>query len=340
MNFLYFIVFVNIYLSPQIVCSRHHNSRRQMAEQNRANQYRGDSYIYDADSDSDYGEDSAYGHHRNMREDTRINSATTLGDIVDLSSFSDGEVSLALSMLTEHELDRLDQLVDDEQADADNFMVKRHINNGHKTKRECQGDACDGSLEREETRVARDVNHEKNQIASFRSWFSRNKSTKTTTKPTKKTVRTTRRPSVRTTRKTTVTKPTRRISTPRINRGRAKQKYLGDNDNILRYGRNNDARQFIDSNVREKIDSLTNKIKRRADQGETSKNTRTAHSVPLHTGMARYRQDAVIRQKRSSFAPESGGTLDDSFPHPREETASFHDSMEPLVRVKRGPSGV
>nr|XP_029728398.1 uncharacterized protein LOC115266357 [Aedes albopictus] len=340
MNFLYLIVFVNIYLSPQIVCSRHHNSRRQMAEQNRANQYRGDSYIYDAGLDSDYEEDSDYGHHRNMREDTRSNSATTLGDIVDLSTFSDGEVSLALSMLTEHELDRLDQLVDDEQADADNFMVKRHTINGHKTKRECQGDACDGSLEREETRVARDANHEKNQIASFRSWFSRNKSTKTTTKPTKKTVRTTRSPSVRTTRKTTVTKPTRRTSTARINRGRAKQKYLGDNDNILRYGRNNDARQFIDRNVREKINSLTNKIKRRADQGETSKNTRTAHSAPLHTGMNRYRQDSVIRQKRSLFAPEAGGTLDDSFPHPREETASFHDSMEPLVRVKRGPAGV
>ncbi|KXJ78020.1 hypothetical protein RP20_CCG005841 [Aedes albopictus] len=177
-----------------------------MAEQNRANQYRGDSYIYDAGLDSDYEEDSDYGHHRNMREDTRSNSATTLGDIVDLSTFSDGEVSLALSMLTEHELDRLDQLVDDEQADADNFMIM--------------------VLEKQKHQ-----NHDK-----------------------------------------------------------------------------------------------------------TYEENRENYEKPF--GMNRYRQDSVIRQKRSLFAPEAGGTLDDSFPHPREETASFHDSMEPLVRVKRGPAGV
>ncbi|XP_021700282.1 uncharacterized protein LOC110676497 isoform X2 [Aedes aegypti] len=344
MVLLYFILFIVFYLSPRVECFRapYHNSRKQMAEHRNADRFRDDSYIYSADylesKASDYEEDTDY--DRNSREQKRSASAG-LGDIVDLSSFSDGEVSMALSMLTEHELDQLDRLIDDDQADRESFMMKRETNNGHKKKRECQGEACNESAEKEEARVARDTNHEKDQLASFRSWFTRNKTTKTTRRPTKTTMRTTRRPSVRTTKRTPVTKPIRRTTTARFNKGRSKQRYLGDNNNILRYGRNNDARELIDSNVKDKIDSLTSKIKKR-DQTNIAKQTnkRATHFFPLHTGMNRHNQEAVVRQKRNSFAPESGGTLDDSFPHPNDNTASFHTSMEPLVRVKRGPFGV
>ncbi|XP_062551052.1 uncharacterized protein LOC134216036 isoform X2 [Armigeres subalbatus] len=333
MNLLYLLLFIHIYLSPRLSCFRSsvQNNRKQPIESNyrkNSDRFHDDSYVYSAD----YADSEASVYEKNTDSDSlqtsraqKRSSSETLGDIVDLTSFSDAEVSLALSMLTERELDHLDQLMSDDRNDVDEMMAKRETN-AEKKKRECQGESCNESSENEQARFSRDVNSENNQIASFRSWFSKSKTTKITKRPTRKTVRTTKRPSVRTTHRKTVTKPTRRRSTAITNRGHTRQMLLSNNNDILRYGSNDGIREIIDKNVKNKIDLLTNKIKKR-DETHSSANKR-------------YNQDFVIRRKRNSISPEFAGTLDDSFPHPNRETGPFHEPLGPLIRVKRILSGV
>lgn len=223
----------------------------------------GDSYVYNADyapaESETYDEDDGdYDSVRNTREEKDTSDGTGHYDIEDLNAFSDDEVSLALSMLTEHELDQVDRLVeDDDQQDAREMMTKREIDSAQKRKRECHGESCI-QAESDGTRSVRDSNSEKDQVASFRSWFSRNKTTKTTRRTT-----TTRKPSARTSKKRPPTKTTKKSPSRKINKSRQPQRLLSDNNNILRYGSNKGARDMIDKNVQEKINFLTSKIKRR-----------------------------------------------------------------------------
>ncbi|XP_065078772.1 uncharacterized protein LOC135701768 [Ochlerotatus camptorhynchus] len=348
MNLLYLIIFIHIYFNHQILCYRSaHGSGRKMAERNSRNNAKSrkddrfsDNYVYSTDyspseSGTYYEDDGDYDSLRNSREEKDTSDGTGHYDIENLNAFSDDEVSLALSMLTEHELDKLDRLIDDnDQQDAGEMMTKREIDKTQKRKRECHGESC-LQAERDGARAVRGSNTEKDQLASFRSWFSRNKTTKTTRRTT-----TTRKPSVRTSKTRTPTKPTKKSPSTKIIKGREPQRYLPDNSNILRYGSNKGARDMIDKNVREKINFLTRKIKRRADQKSEDRLSVRGRKAPLHhTGMNR-QQETSIRRKRNSIVSGTRGTLEDSFPHPSHETASFHAPMEPLVRVKRGPVAI
>lgn len=349
MNLLY-LIFIHIYFIHQVLCYRSfHGSRRKLPQKDpkynaksREDERFSDSYMYSEDyptsnNEPYYDGNGDYGSDRKPREQEAISGVADAArhyDVEDLSAFSDDEVSLALSMLTEQELDQLDRLIEDgvDQQDAREMINKREIVKSHPRKRECHGESCI-QMEKGEAREVRETHSDGDQIASFRPWFSRNKATKTTTRTT-----TTRKPTRRTSKKRPTTKPTKKSSTTKRNKP---QSFSPDRSNILRYGNNKSARDMVDESVREKISFLTNKIKRRVDQRPAIGLTGKDRKTPLrHSPGMNRKEQSSIRQKRNSDIPETRGTLEDSFPHPNHETASFHDPMEPLVRVKRDPLAI
>ncbi|XP_058461039.1 uncharacterized protein LOC131436344 [Malaya genurostris] len=224
----------------------------------------------------------------------------SLGVLDDLSTFSDADFAEALSKLSDHELDKLTKLMEDEEG---SYVAIAKRENDY-TETDPMAEISDND-----------------QIASFKSWFSRGNPTKSTVKPTTITTRTTRR-----TTTVRLRKPRKKITRVQQTGGKQTGKIFSDSKDILKYGSDRDTKKAIDQNVRARISYLKSKMQKRM--------------VPINSSLNRF-ASSTLRQKRDlhQLFGETGlsGKLEDSFPNPNQATAQFHSPLEPLVRVKRQP---
>ncbi|XP_058820259.1 uncharacterized protein LOC131682627 [Topomyia yanbarensis] len=336
MNIIEFILIFSTFFYEPIQCYHTlQTNRRQPADLNDRNfqttRHRfGEAYYYNTGADYPLEKDGTYyidtqdQNYESLgvaRDRAKENNRLSKSAFDNLSTFSDADFSEALSKLSDRELDKLSLLVDDEER-ISKSLTKREVEDKMDYTRlrraNCDGELC-SSKDLADSSLAETSDND--QIASFKSWFSKGKSTKTTKVP----ITTARRSANR----VTTVRPKnskKKVPPSRTAARKNTSKLFSDNKDVLTYGNNRETKKAVDRNVHTRINYLKKKIQKRAEL-----------SNPQMERSAIRRKREI---RRTQMLGESGtsGVLEDSFPEPSQATASFHSPMEPLVRVKRHPS--